>query len=66
MDALLPLLACSLMMGVVAVGFLAWYALGARESTGERSEVADLHEELAELRLQRHAAPADTGPGRGD
>ena len=45
MGALLPLLACSLMMGVVAVGFLAWYVMAGRRSTGERSEVAGLRED---------------------
>ncbi len=66
MGALLPLLACSLMMGVVAVGFLAWYAVGARRSTGERSEVADLRDEIAELRHRPPAAPSDAASRRAD
>ena len=66
MGALLPLLACSLMMGVVAVGFLAWYAVGARRTGGERSEVAGLRVEIAELRHQPPAAPTDAAPRRGD
>ena len=66
MGALLPLLSCSLMMGVVAVGFLAWYAVGTRRSTGEPSEMDDLREEIAELRHQRPAALSGAAPRRGD
>ena len=66
MDALLPLLACSLMMGVVAVGFLAWYALGTRTSTSERREVADQGDEIGLLRYQPPAAPSDAVLRRGD
>ena len=65
MGALLPLLACSLMMGVVAVGFLAWYAVGAgRRSIDDRREVADLRDEIAELRHQPPAAPSEAAPRR--
>ena len=66
MGALLPLLACSLMMGVVAVGFLAWYAVGVRRTGGGRGEVAGLRVEIAELSHQPLAAPSDAAPRRGD
>lgn len=66
MGALLPLLACSLMMGVVAVGFLAWYARTARRSPGGPREVVGLRGEIAELRHQRPAAPSGATSRRGD
>ena len=66
MGALLPLLACSLMMGVVAVGVLAWYAVVGRRSTGERSELADLRDEIAQLRHQPPPPPSDAASRRAD